>query len=158
MNTLLIQNTKVISLPHFPVLSSHKQSNVITKHFTNLCLYLPKPELSLLTWLVYESAANNSFTYSTHLLRKFSAHIGAINLEYKETNLPTSIQIIRKDFKSLVEDGYVIPAKELHFINPMLVVSKKVNVRKYKEFCELYQQTGENIVADMAEYYLNNFK
>lgn len=146
MNTKTIQNTKVISLPHFPVLSSHKQSKVISKHFTNLCLYLPKPELSLLTWLIYESAANNSFTYSTHLLRKFSAHIKAVNIEYRQTNLPTSIQIIRKDFKKLVEGGYIIPAGRYHYLNPMLVFGKKMALGKIRKFAAEYQTaTVENI-------------
>lgn len=144
MNTKAIQSTKPLSLPYCPILTSHKQSKIVTKHLTNAAIYLSKKEFALLCWLIYQSDANNKIQYSTHLLRMFSHAIKEINKIYGGQPIPTAIQLIRKDYKGLVEKGFLIPADNYHVINPMLVYSKRANRNKYKKFTTDYQKADIN--------------
>jgi len=67
MNTKLISSSRTKSLPKFPELQTGKTRRVMTKHFTNLSLWLPHDELQLLNFLCYDNdtLANNTFLYST---------------------------------------------------------------------------------------------
>ena len=128
MNTKSIQLTRPKELPHLPTISSHKQSKIVSKHFTNLSILLPKKEFALICWLVYQSDNDNSFKYSTHLLRKFSATIKALN-----GDIPTAIQTIRADFKRLIEKGYILPYNNYHYLNPMLFKLSSKLADKYQQ-------------------------
>jgi len=141
MNTKLIEGTKTKSYPYLPRISSHNRSKVITKHYVNAAVYLPQPKFALLSWLIFQSAANNTFKHSTHLLHQFSAYILAIESEYGlKKHIPTSIQLIRKDLKWLIEEGYIFPVKDATLmINPMLVYGKKVSKGDLEAAAELYQ-------------------
>lgn len=154
MNTKIIKNTSVKSLPKCPPLSTHKQSKVITKHFTNAAVYLPKTELSLFNWLIYQSDANNSFTYSTQLLRLYRFYLIEMSVEYK-SDLPTAIQILRKQFIKLVEGGYILPYKDKHYLNPMFVISRAVNKKRYKEFVISYQSVDKENYFIILKLLLN---
>ena len=61
MNTKLITGTKPKKELNLPKLTADKRNRVVTKHFTNLAMYLERNELSLLNWLVYQSDVNNVF-------------------------------------------------------------------------------------------------
>lgn len=129
MNTKSIQNTAVKKLPHLPILSSHKQSKTISKHFTNLSILLPKKQFALISWLIYQSGQDNSFKYNTHLLRKFSATIRELN-----GDIPTAIQLIRADFKKLIENGWLLPRGNCIFTINSMLFKQRVNMSdKYQK-------------------------
>lgn len=154
MNTKIIEFTLPKSLPHCPPLSSHKQTKIITKHFTNAAVYLPRTELSLFSWLIYQSGADNSFTYSTHLLNKYKQYLIHLSVEYN-IDLPTSIQTLRKHMISLIERGYIIPCGGKHYLNPMFVISKGINKKRYKDFVNNYQTTPPDNCCNILKPLLN---
>lgn len=154
MNTKSIQNTKCKSYPKLPIISSHKQSKVFSKHFCNAALYLPRKQFALLSWLIFQSGVDNTFNHSTHLLRQFSAYILAIKEEYSGDTIPTAIQLIRKDLKELIERGYIFPVYDkCLMINPMLVHGKKVGKEDLEAAAKLYQEKDINgIINIFAKY------
>ena len=154
MNTKSIQLTLTKSYPKLPILSSHKQSKIVTKHFTNAALYLPRKQFVLLSWLIFQSGVDNTFKHSTHLLSQFSAYIIEIELEYRGDSIPTAIQLIRKDLKELIELGYVfqVTGKTL-MINPMLVYSKRVSKEDIELAAKLYQSRDiKGIIEILSKY------
>ncbi len=133
MNTKNILNTLPKSLPNLPILSSHKQNKTVSKHFTNLAAYCDGSQFTMLCWLLYESDGEYRVRYSTRLLEKFSAHLKAIKLEYgagEQGSVPT----LRKVFKRLIENGYLIPAETsyIYHLNPMLVGRDKDRQIEYQ--------------------------
>lgn len=118
----VIETIRPKSLPNFPVLSSLKTSRVITKHFTNLYLYQPPEHTTLLAWLVYQVAADNTFRYDSELLTQYSFTITAAKEFYKGTRGNADIKAIRGIFKDLIEQGYILPTSEaaVFMLNPML--------------------------------------
>lgn len=143
MNTAVISKTKTKSLPNFPLLSVGKTKRVITKHFTNLALWLPVDEFALLNFLVYQADASNTIKYSTRLLEKFSSASVAAREEYLGHKfVAVSMSKVRGAFVSLVEQGLLLHTARRHYfmLNPMLTYdSQIVNNKKYEQFSEYYQ-------------------
>lgn len=156
MNTKLIQSTKTKSLPHLPVLVVGKHRRVFTKHYSNLSLWLPGDELSLISFLIYdtETLADNSFEYSTELLNRFIAAFREANLQYNGVSTSKKLVRVRGCFKNLIERGLILNAGKRYMINPMLTYnSDVVNNKKYKEVQELYQVSGTNHISDMTKHF-----
>lgn len=145
MNTKLIEQTEVVNLPYFPILEAHKSNRVITKHFTNLPLYLNPNNFALLTWLIYQSKADNSVKYSTKLLQKYSSAVMEANKEYcknKSVLLLTSLPSARLTFQTLIQKGYLLPShlKGYFVINPLLSYREEyIKPSEYRELCKDYQ-------------------
>lgn len=139
MNTKLIQSAITESLPNCPPLSSHKQSKTVTKHFTNLAVYMEAKHFALFCWLIYQSNQDCTIDYSTHLLRKYREYLIQMAEEYRDHELPTSLQIIRQNLYYLIKQGYIFNRGGELLLNPMFVFSKKTNKAKYKRFVEKYQ-------------------
>ena len=152
MNTKSIEGSKTIRLPHLPKLTSHKMTKVVTKHFTNLSFYLPRPKLTMINWLVYEADANNVIKYSTELLKRFSATISEMENEYGKSYIPESIQLLRSDFKWLVEEGYLYNIGDKKFvISPLLSYSGREQKKNVDEFMRLIENTDH--VEEIAKEY-----
>ena len=163
--------TEVVSLPYFPELSGQKTSRVITKHFTNAAMYMPKDQFCMLTWLIYQSKADNTVNYSTQLLIRYSAAIKASTQLYNSTNnLNTGIKHLRVVFKTLIQNGYLLPNynKKLFTINPMLsyraeymrVDKYRIACADYKEICRYYSfvdppQYEYHIIREFTANYSN---
>ena len=139
-------NINTLSLPYLPELSGSKTTRVITKHFTNLSLYMDQNRYSLLTWLIYQSKSDNSVIYSTHLLNKFRESVLLAREVYGETHLvKCNIKAIRASFKSLVSLGYILPTYDgkMFVISPLLSYrAEYVSAANYKKYCKMYQDLG----------------
>jgi len=154
MNTKSIQSTTCKEYPNLPIISSHKQSKVFSKHYSNAALYLPRKQFVLLSWLVFQSGADNTFNHSTHLLNQFSAYILAIQSQYGGETIPTAIQLIRKDLKELIEQGFIFPVKDKALmINPMLVHGNKVSKGDLILAGELYQKRDIEVMINIFAKY-----
>ena len=143
MNTNLISNSKVMSLPYFSELSAQKSNRVITKHFTNLALYLPPNQFALLNWLIYQSKADNTVVYSTQLLIRYSAAVKECEKQYYlSAGLQKNIKAIRPIFQKLIESGYLLPnyKKNVFTINPMLTYrAEYMRPKDYEEIVTGWQ-------------------
>lgn len=106
--------------PNFPKLSRAKSDRVITKHFVNLSLVLPRGEFSLLTWLIYQSDIHNRVEYSITLLKRYQLACKYALEEYNGTNPPKSIPSLRKAYNSLLEQGYIVRDSKGDYINKSL--------------------------------------
>lgn len=143
------------SLPSFPVLEHGKSCRVITKHYTNLLLWLPHEEMAILTWLIYRSKADNVVEYSTHLLEQYSESIKQASLMYMgKGDLKTSIVYHRNNIRRLINKGLLIDAgKKLLMINPMITYNPDViNGKRYKEVMDRYQDLKDS-GYDFCQYY-----
>lgn len=141
MNTNLILSTQVKGLPYFPELTGGKTTRVITKHFTNAAMHLPSIQFALLTWLIYQSKADNTFVYSTHLLNKFKDSYSAAIRLYSRIEKTIAIPRIRLNLKLLIESGYLLPNydKKVFTINPMLSYrAEYMRSGNYKYICQKY--------------------
>lgn len=143
MPVKIIENLTTESLPYFPMLGVGKTNRTITKHFTNLHLYLDRDKLALLTWLLYECAADNSIEYSHQLVLRYSAAISAAEKQYNtKANLNVSVKKIRDAFRGLILGGYILPTfdKSIFLLNPMLSYrTEYVSKKEYKKCCDVYQ-------------------
>ena len=158
MPVKVIENIKPLSLPNFPVLSSLKTSRVITKHFTNLYLYQPPEHTTLLAWLVYQVAADNTFKYDSELLTQYSFTITAAKEFYKGTRGNTDIKAIRALFKDLIEQGYILPTNEgaVFMLSPMLSYrADYVSKGEYKGVMATYSNL---VLPHHTEMFVNNYR
>lgn len=138
---------KVIKLWEFPPLSEGKQGRIFTKHFTNLSLNLLPNHFSLLSWLVYQSAADNTVKYSTGLLKMYQQSVVFATNRYKSVNpyLTPSVPNARKYFQYLIERSFLLPTDSAgeYLINPNLTYSKLyVKSGFYKEWVNSYNNTA----------------
>lgn len=148
---------KLESLPHFPALSGEKRSRVITKHFTNCSMFLPRNELAVLTWLIYQSEVDNSFTYSTHLCRKFSASVKYASQQYGGKKVNTSLYSIRSCFKALIKNGLLLPTSDekVFIISPMLSYRPEyVRPKDYGTIEYVYSTLVVGKVAEFSDGYM----
>ena len=146
MNTKLIQNTFVKTLPNLPMLKANKMNRVVTKHFCNLVLYMEKNELALLTWLIYQTDIKNIFEYNSSLLRRYRQSIINANEEYgTKSDLKTSLIYIRYQLKKLIELGYVLPINEKKYIiNPLLTFHpESLTTKKWHLISKMYESIGK---------------
>ena len=141
--------------PYFPELSGVKTLKTLTKHFTNLLLYLPIEKTAFLGWLVYQSKADNTFIYSTHLLTKYSEAIKSARLQYQsKTPLKTDLKAIRATFRQLVDSGYIFYVEgKMYMLNPMLSYRYEyMRAKEYKVFVARYQ--GEKDFRSFCKDYM----
>ena len=137
----VVEKTQTKSLPQFPVLASNKCTRVITKHFTNLYLYLQPKEVSFLGWLVYQVSADNTFKYNTEMIENYSFSLLAAKEVYKTKAANHDFKAIREVVKGLIEQGYILPTDEaaVFMLNPCLSYRMEyVSRREYKRFMEKY--------------------
>lgn len=159
MNTV-----KVKKLWDFPPLSDGKQGRVVTKHFTNMSLVLNPNYYALLSFLIYQSAADNTIKYSQGLLIMFEKAVKAAREHYGEENaLYLSLPKLRGNFKWLIENGMLLPtpAGKIFLINPCLTFSKVyVKAEFYKYWIMTYNQNYplKHIVPLYIDHVDNNFK
>lgn len=146
MNTKKIQLTKVEKLFDFPPLSDGKQGRVFTKHYSNLAFILNPNHFALLSFLVYQSGADNTLQYSEKLLKQYIEAVKK-GCEYygTETDLNTTIRKSRGNFEYLIKNGLLLPTstpKEF-MVNPCLTYSKLyVKAEFYKEWVVVYRELG----------------
>lgn len=86
-------------------LSKKKRGRRVTKHFTNLSLWLPENELRMIMWLLYEASAAGEIQYSTHLLTKYCLAFKFINEEYYNPPIKMNVKMARGIFRNLVDHG-----------------------------------------------------
>jgi len=142
LNTKRIITTKVKKLWEFPPLIDGKQGKVVTKHFTNLSFLIPPSQFSFISFLIYQSGADNVVRYSTALLKMYQQAVIKGSNRYKSTNpyLMTSEPKLRDFFEWYIENGLMLPCGDKEFmINPSLTFSKLyVRGDFYKEWVKDY--------------------
>jgi len=125
----------------------------------NTALYLHSEELSLLTWLIYQCGADNSFKYEEKIVVRYSAAIKAANFLYNPNNpikLRVDLKAIRAVFVRLIEKSLILKTKEsaVFIINPMLTYHPKyVSKVFYLKFAGMYNE-GKDI-CDIYQYHVN---
>jgi hypothetical protein len=138
-----VKSTQVKSLPYLPELSGIKTTRVVTKHFTNLAMYMNQQLFSLLSWLIYQSKPDNTIIYSTQLLIKFKESIFSAHKIYTpDKPFKADIKVIRGVFSNLIGIGYLLPNydKKVFTINPMLSYHPGyLSASNYKSICAEYQ-------------------
>lgn len=140
---MTISQLKTKRLWNFPPLPDGKMGRVITKHFTNLSYTLTPNQYALLNFLIYNSGADNTVTYSVGLLEKYSLTVKAAKKLYSgETKLWLSEPTVKKIWAYLVENGLLMPIGGNKFlINPSLTFSKLyVKQEDYKYWVMAYNQ------------------
>ncbi len=159
MNTNIIAKSKTKSLPIFPELVIGKTNRRVTKHYTNTCLWLHPDYFSLLTWLMYQCYADNTFTYSTRLLNQYSKASYSAQKQYSgELKTVINLVYVRKIMKSLIEDGLILNTgtRNKMMINPMLTYEPDIIGRKqYAEVCKKYQSLVADDVIGFTNYFTN---
>jgi len=152
----VVDKIQTKSLPQFPVLASNKCTRVITKHFTNLYLYLQPPKVSFLGWLVYQVAADNTFKYDQELLEDYSFSLLAAKEVYKSKAANHDVKAIRGVVKGLIEQGYILPTSEagVFMLNPCLSYRMEyVSRREYKQMMETYSKLKPNSTINFVKDY-----
>lgn len=145
MNTKKIQNTKVEKLWDFPPLSDGKQGKIFTKHYTNLAFILNPNHFALLSFLIYQTNADNTLQYSEKLLKQYIEAVKK-GCEYygTETDLSTTIHKTRGNFEYLIKNGLLLPTStpKQFMVNPCLTYSKLyVKAEFYKTWVLDYGKT-----------------
>lgn len=159
MNTKRVQQTRIKRLWEFPPLIDGKQGRVMTKHYTNLSFLIPPNQFSLLSFLIYQSGADNVVIYSGNLLKMYQQAVVKGSNRYKSYNpyLNVTLQKLRENFIWLIEQGLLMPTdKEKEFlINPNLTFSKLyVKSDFYKQWVILYNAFTDK--TDMAIHYIEH--
>jgi len=152
----VVEKTQTKSLPQFPVLASNKCTRVITKHFTNLYLYLQPKEVSFLGWLVYQVSADNTFKYNTEMIENYSFSLLAAKEVYKTKAANHDFKAIREVVKGLIEQGYILPTGEaaVFMLNPCLSYRMEyVSRREYKQMMETYSKLKPNSTINFVKDY-----
>lgn len=157
-STKRINEATTESLPYFPILEVGKTRRVITKHFCNLALWINEDELGIIHFLVYQSLADNTFKYSTHLLMQYREAYFAARIQYSCADRRPTIGMLRFNLEQLIKKGLVLQTgkKGKLMINPLLTYSADViNNKKYKEIQELYQIAQKESVSllSFTNYY-----
>lgn len=143
-----VRRVLTTAFPYMPPLTGNKTSRVVTKHFTNLPMYMDLDELALINWLVYQVGADNTFEYTSRLCDLFSMAIVEANKEYRqiEDKVPhlqvqRSPKIIRENLIKLIEKGYVFSVgQKLLMLSPMLTYrADYITAKEYDDICNKYQ-------------------
>lgn len=168
-NTGLVKNATTQSIPNFPELTPNKINAIVTKHFTNVILYLPIDQSSLLFWLLYQARADNTINYSTVLLRRYCKMVYETNKHYnskfskkRPNGLSMSIFPIRRNLVSLIQAGYLIRINVNNLmINPMLTYYEYLSRKEYKTIVAEYQLLSaedQKSLSDFCNKYVNLVK
>jgi len=103
-------------------LPAQKRNRTISKHFSNLGMWMPKINLAMLMWLLYWGDKGGVFNYSTEMLDKFVLSAKYASEEYKHPPLNVNRKIARAVFRELVEMGLVQKVdKKKYQINKLLI-------------------------------------
>jgi len=150
-----VSDVLVVKVPYFPSLTAVKANRVITKHFTNLALYLPPDQFGLLAWLLYQCDGDNSFIYTTHLLKRYSTAVKSCSEIYQPSHLHYDLKAIRVNLKILIQFGYILPtlSRKRLIINPMLSYSG--NFKYYSRAIADYQELGPESAVEFADRYMD---
>lgn len=164
MNTKRVQQTRIKHLWEFPPLIDGKQGRVMTKHYTNLSFLIPPNQFSLLSFLIYQSGADNVVRYSGNLLKMYQQAVVKGSNRYKSCNpyLVVTVAKSRENFIWLIEQGLLMPTdKEKEFlINPNLTFSKLyVKADFYKWWVNIYNTTDNtfSMAINYIEHVNKNF-
>lgn len=151
----MIKDVKVQSLPVFPPLTAVKSNRVVTKHFTNLALYLLPDQFGLLAWLLYQCEGDNSFIYTTHLLTRYSAAVKACSEVYQPSHLHCDLKAIRANLKTLIQSGYILltSSRKRLIINPILSYSG--SFKDYSRAVADYQELAPESAVEFADRYMD---
>jgi len=127
MNNNLILSSKAIKPIELCLLPPKKRNRVVSKHFTNLSMCMPKINYSLLNWLLYEADLGGEFRYSTVMIRRYMESVKAACEHY---GFPDTMQLklgsARYAFKDLIEWGLVEKVEGKRFkLNNNLINNKK---------------------------------
>lgn len=160
MNTKLISSSRTKQLPNFPVLSTGKHRRCVTKHMTNLPLWLSENEVAMINWLLYRVTADNCFKYSSSLLNQYSMSILNAREEYKsvEYSLKTNTSLVRRCMKGLIEKGLLLHTgkNNIFMLNPLLTYEVDVVNRKQYQLVMLeYQNTSRDKITTFTDYYIS---
>jgi len=158
MNHKLISSSRTKSLPNFPVLKVGKHRRVMTKHFTNLPLWLSHDEVAMINWLVYRLSADNTFEHSTKLLNQYSMSILEARDEYKslEYNLYTNTTTTRRCMRALIEKGLILHTNKrgVFMVSPLLTYAVDIiNKKQYESIMEMYQHTSPDKITAFTDYF-----
>lgn len=124
--------------PNLPDLPIRKSNRAITKHFTNLSLFLPQDRLALFTWLIYQSNADNTFIWDGHLLDKYRMSVKYAVEEYGGVGVGITPQKVRADYRWLKQNNYILSINKTDLINPMFSYCLSYKA-KHKEFSKGWQ-------------------
>ncbi len=164
MNNKNVEAVENERFPYLPKLTGIKTTRVITKHFTNLSMYLSPDHYNMLSWLIYQSRNDNTVVYSMHLMRKYRDTVLAAADKYgSEVHLKCGINSNRDTFKWLISEGYLFCAPErlVYMINPLLTYrAEYIRSEEYNKICDRYQHIwfGTNRVngtKDLVRDYMN---
>ena len=154
-----VSKTTTSYLPHMPELAVGKTNRRVTKHFTNLPMYLPSARIALLNWLVYQIKADNTFTYSVSMLKQYIKSARAAHSEYGDSNhMILNIDYSRAMLRILIETGYILNTKTKNkfMLNPMLSYDADViNRKQYSQVCKKYQSLSRDGITNFTDYFTN---
>jgi hypothetical protein len=152
-NTKIVERTETLILPDYPPLADGKKGRILTKHLVNLSLILDQSHYCLLSWLIYQSSADNAITYSGGLLKQYVAAVKAADKYYQ--SLPRSINHLyiglpknRQLFMSLINQGLLLPTTKpkIFIINPNLTYNRRYTKPAfYNQFIEHYNTLPKDI-------------
>lgn len=111
-------------VPEFPSIPKIKSNRIITKHLCNVSLTLNHGCLCLLIWLIYQSDTDNRVEYSDLLVRRFAMAVKYSAEDYGGKGPPCSRPTVRKNFRKLVDLGYLIKDGDYFVINKHLTYKK----------------------------------
>jgi len=162
----VIKTVETSSLPNFPILEAYKHNRIITKHFTNLSMYMSHERFSFLSWLIYESNSDNTIVYNTNLFIKYRASVLAANNEYNNSygtklvnGLRTTVSNLRYSLKWLIENGYLFRIGRFKFIiNPRLVYYEYLSPKEIAAFNIRYQSADKNNAIELMNDYIQMVK
>jgi hypothetical protein len=166
-NCQTVINSKLLKLWDFPQLMQRRTGRVFTKHYVNMTLIIDPNYLSLFSYLVYQSAADNTFIYSSFLLEQYKQTVKAAADKYQVCNpyLTTSLPNARKHMIWLIQNGFVLPCtrKYQYLINPNLTYSRLyVLPRFYLNFVKCYgmivNSADENAVKSLCNSYIDHVR
>lgn len=158
-NTKLISSSRTKQLPNFPVLKSGKHRRCVTKHYTNIALWLYTDEYSLLSFLIYQCTADNCFKYCTILLNKYAKAVELSKKEYdSERFITTNISKLRGCMKGLIEKGLILHTgkNNIFMVNPLLTYECDViNRKQYQLVMQEYQSTSRDKITTFTDFYIS---
>ncbi len=147
-----MKNIKTLKLPVFS--PTKKTRRIVTKHFTNLALYMKQEKFAMLNWLVYQCAVDNTIEYKHFLIEKYAASIKAASDIYGITDLCVSPQKLRKILQSLIEDGYILSiGKKTLLISPMLTYSEYLSKKQHQYVADLYMGLKTEGIGQFCDLY-----
>lgn len=148
---------------YFPPLRDGQQGRIFTKHYTNLSYCLNRNHFCLLTFLIYQSGADNVVEYRERLLKQYrNTVIASINAYGGKNELHISLSKCRFHFQFLIENGLLLKTDKpkLFLINPNLTFSKLyVKAEFYKQWVHEYQDGDLNVLANKyIDHVENNYR